>query len=433
MRIKNAPWSFGFASATILAATLFSAWTFSSAVAINAQHIGSGVSESDRIEVAPAFAEPEPAAKAAAIAEKAAAFLRAQQDQNSGGWAVNPQAPAYPAITALALTGLVMDPKVDQTQPPTDPAVVNAVKFILKHRQPDGGIYDRVLPSYNTAICLSALSRINTPEAKAAVKAGVEFLKSLQFGEGAVAYTGLGESAVAVGKDHPFYGGWGYGRHGRPDLSNTAWALDALHDCGVDSKDPAFQRALVFLSRTQMVGTINDQPYAKGSTQGGFIYSTSVNKDNVGVGQSMAPEFEETLDDGTKVSRLRAYGSMTYAGFKSYVYAQLSKDDPRVRAAVGWLSRNYTLSENPGLGQNGMYYYYITLAKALAANGQPMIDVQNPDGTTGQRDWAKDLSERFAELQQPDGSFKKLDDRWMEDNAVLVAAYSLVALRHAGR
>jgi len=423
MKNVSARWMFALVSVLII-----SAWTSADLKFANAAPVRSVVPQN-----AARLAEPEHAAKAAAISDKAAAFLRAQQDPTTGGWSVNPQAPAYPAITALALIGLAMDPTIDQTQPPTDLAIVNAVKFLMKYRQPDGGIYDRVLPSYNTAICLSALSRINTPEAKSAVKAGVEFLKGLQFGEGAVAYTGLGESAVAVTKDHPFYGGWGYGKHGRPDLSNTAWALDALHDCGVDSSDPAFQRALVFLGRTQMVGTLNDQPYAKGSTQGGFIYATSVNKDNVGVGQSMAPEFEETLDDGTKVSRLRAYGSMTYAGFKSYIYAQLAKDDPRVRAAVGWMSRNYTLSENPGLGKNGLYYYYVTFAKALAANGQPMIDVQNSDGTTVRREWAKDLTERFAELQRPDGSFEKMDERWMEDNAVLTTAYSLVALRHAGR
>ncbi len=423
MKNVSARWMLALVSVLII-----SAWTSADLKFANAAPVRSVVPQN-----AARLAEPEHAAKAAEISDKAAAFLRAQQDPTTGGWSVNPQAPAYPAITALALIGLAMDPTIDQTQPPTDLAIVNAVKFLMKYRQPDGGIYDRVLPSYNTAICLSALSRINTPEAKSAVKAGVEFLKGLQFGEGAVAYTGLGESAVAVTKDHPFYGGWGYGKHGRPDLSNTAWALDALHDCGVDSSDPAFQRALVFLGRTQMVGTLNDQPYAKGSTQGGFIYATSVNKENVGVGQSMAPEFEETLDDGTKVSRLRAYGSMTYAGFKSYIYAQLAKDDPRVRAAVGWMSRNYTLSENPGLGKNGLYYYYVTFAKALAANGQPMIDVQNSDGTTVRREWAKDLTERFAELQRPDGSFEKMDERWMEDNAVLTTAYSLVALRHAGR
>lgn len=409
-------------------APIFFGWTFAGPTIAHAAPAGLVVPENSARPH-----EPEHPAKASVITDKAAGYLRAQQDEATGGWSVNPQAPAFPAITALVLTGLMMDPKVDQTLPPTDPVVVSAVKFILKYQQPDGGIYDRVLPSYNTAICLSALSRINTPEAKAAVKAGIDFLKSLQYGEGAVAYTGLGESAVEVTKEHPFYGGWGYGKNGRPDLSNTGWALDALHDCGVDASDPAFKRALVFLGRTQMLGTVNDQPFAKGSTQGGFIYSTSVNKDNIGVGQSMAAEIEETLDDGTRVSRLRAYGSMTYAGFKSYVYAQLSKDDPRVRAAVGWMSRNYTLSENPGLGRNGLYYYYVTFAKALEANGQPMFDVQNPDGTFVQRDWAKDLTERLAELQLPDGSFEKVDPRWMEDNAVLTTAYSLVALRHAGR
>ena len=84
-------------------------------------------------------------------------------------------------------------------------------------------------------------------------------------------------------------------------------------------------------------------------------------------GQSQAGSIEETLDDGTKVSRLRAYGSMTYAGFKSYLYADLKPDDPRVSAAYDWIRANYTLDENPGMGGNGLYYYYHTFAKALDA------------------------------------------------------------------
>jgi hypothetical protein len=34
-------------------------------------------------------------------------------------------------------------------------------------------------------------------------------------------------------------------------------------------------------------------------------------------------------------------------------------------------------------------------------------------------------------LQEPDGSFKSVDDRWMENDPVLITAYSLIALGEA--
>ena len=250
----------------------------------------------------------------------------------------------------------------------------------------------------------------------------------------------LGETARPVERSHAFYGGVGYGRHGRPDLSNTGFFLEALHASGVPADDPAFQRALVFLQRTQMVErrdgmVINDMPYAKGSRQGGFIYATSVDKDGVGKGQSQSTlgPIEETLDDGTKVSRLRAYGSMTYTGFKSYIYAGLKKDDPRVQAAMDWIARNYTLTENPGAGEDGLYYYYVIFARAMQAHGEPTIRTVGPDGGTVERRWAKDLVAQLATLQEPDGSFRPMKDgaRWMEDNKVLITAYALIALEAA--
>jgi squalene-hopene/tetraprenyl-beta-curcumene cyclase len=193
---------------------------------------------------------------------------------------------------------------------------------------------------------------------------------------------------------------------------------------------------VVFLQRTQMLDSANDQPYADGSKQGGFIYSTSLNSASAGSGQSQsAATIEETLDDGTKVSRLRAYGSMTYAGFKSYVYAQLPRDDIRVLAAYDWIRQNYTLDENPGVGTDGLYYYFLTFARALDAWGSPTIDVIPSDGTRtiDRRDWANDLIDRLAELQNEDGSFRSVDDRWMESDPVLITAYSLIALQHAAR
>ncbi|MFM9995835.1 MAG: hypothetical protein ACKVU4_08545 [Phycisphaerales bacterium] len=388
----------------------------------------------------PALAiDAEHQAKAAAMIDKAQAWLRTQQDAKTGGWAIPPEGPVYPAITGLILNGMLLDPAAD---PVKDPAIARGVAFILSYRQSDGGIYDRVLPGYNTSISLSALARVNTPEAKAAIKPAQEFLRSLQFGEGAAVDGQFAKETGRVEKDHPFYGGVGYGRHGRPDLSNLQFFLQALQDSGVESTDPAVQRAVVFIQRLQMYDAVNDQPYADGSRQGGFIYATAETGEKGSGGQSQAGAMvEETLDDGTKVSRLRAYGSMTYAGFKSYVYAQLPKDDVRVTAAYDWIRRNYTVQENPGAGTDGMYYYFVTFARALDAWGAPTIDTlpqdrAAPEGKPGSvetRDWANDLIDRLAELQNEDGSFKSVDDRWMENNPTLITAYSLIALRHAAR
>ncbi len=477
-----------------------------------------------------------PTRSASEQAAKAIAYLRSVQDEKTGGWAIPPQGPTFPAITALVLSGMLMEPGVTID----DPSVKRAVEFILSKQQEDGGIYDQLLPSYNTAISISALAKLpRTPELQERIDKAVAFLKTLQYGEGAQVRDGFAENAAIVDRSHPFYGGWGYGRHGRPDLSNSGWAVEAMKDAGVDPSDPAFQRALVFIQRTQMTGAgvdgkpINDMPYAAESTQGGFIYATSVNRDTIGSGQSQAGEYVESMSGGPGVigtvrlgkgpdgkqivltsnelerriqlylkqstdpavhdqagnfmvvlgpsgdgmsassftvhfaitepekvrtilwdtlsqelenaaavqvrpvdhwqgvSRLRAYGSMTYSGFKSLLYAGLKKGDPRVDAALGWIQQNYTVEENPGLGTDGMYYYYVVFARALHALGQPTLEVTSEDGEKSPRNWGHDLAARLSTLQNDDGSFRSVDDRWMEDNPVLITAYSLVALQHA--
>lgn len=387
--------------------------------------------------------------KAKVMIDHAVDFLRSQQDAQTGGWAVNPSGPNYPGITGLVVTGMLLDPSIDAN----DESVRRGVEFMLRYRQPDGGIYDKVLPSYNTSLCLSALALVHRQSAAAAIQPAQEFLKGLQWSEGANLTDATPEAPTEITKDHPFYGGWGYGKHGRPDMSNTSFALQALHDSGLSSDDPAFQRALTFLNRCQMIDDVNDMPYADGTNQGGFIYATSLNSDNIGSGETK-PEGDaqfvvESLDDGTDVSRMRAYGSMTYSGFKSLIFADIDRDDPRMRSAYEWMRRNYTLEENPQMGDEGLYYYFLSLARALDAFGGAEFTPLVPAGTgtividdgaaTGAgsyvegetRDWQNDLVVRLAELQNPDGSFRSVHDRWMENNPVLITAYALIALQHA--
>jgi len=357
-------------------------------------------------------------AKGRAVVDRAVEFLRTNQGE-TGGWSHNPQGPNFPAISGLVVNSMLLDPRIDAT----DDTVKQGLEYILSFAKDDGSIHDGMLPTYNTAICVSALSRARTHQADSALASGISFLRTVQYhndNTGGIEAPSFNEP---VSEGHPYFGGVGYGKHGRPDMSNMSFFLQAMHDADVSTEDPAFKRALVFLSRVQMNDDTNDMPYADSSSQGGFIYATVPNAESIDgrAGQSMAGTIEEK-NDGGSITRLRSYGSMTYAGFKSLVYADLSPDDPRILAAWDWIESNYSLDENPGMGDQGYYYFICVLAKALDAYG---VD------TVGGRDWRVDLVDTLEALQQGDGSFAVKHERWMENNPDLITAFALTALQYA--
>jgi squalene-hopene/tetraprenyl-beta-curcumene cyclase len=300
---------------------------------------------------------------------------------------------------------------------------------LLSFQVDDGGIYRDLLANYNTAIAVSALAAANHEPFRPQIERAVAYLRGLQWTEHTRPEHDDPTKGQQVVKDKndPFFGGWGYGGRsrgaGRPDLSNVQMTLDALRDAGIPPTDPAYQNALVFISRLQNNSETNDQPWA--GNDGGFVYGPAADRR----GESFAGEY--TTPDGDR--RLRSYGSMTYAGLKSFIYAGLSKDDPRVQAAWNWITRNWTLDENPGMraagpenAQHGLYYYFHTLARALNEYDEPIITT--PDGR--QIDWRVELIQQAAKLQQPDGSWKG-DARWMESNPILVTSYVVQALQEA--
>ncbi len=335
------------------------------------------------------------------IAQGAAYLLNAQQAD--GGWG----AQAGPGVASLVVKALAQAPTVG----PRHPAVQRGVAFVLRARRDDGGIYsaEGLLKNYETSVALSMLAAVRDPAHDAIAAQARQFLIDNQWDEG--------EGKTPA---DPFYGGAGYGRHKRPDLSNTQMMLEALRDSGLPPDDPAYRRALVFIQRCQMLGETNDRPFAQGSTQGGFIYSP------VGAGESKA----ETIDVNGR-TELRCYGSMTYAGFKSLLYAGLTRDDPRVRAALDWIRRHWTLECNPNMpaarSREGLYYYYHVFARALAAWGEPILR----DAAGRDHDWRQELVDRLAQTQRDDGSWVNEADRWMEGLPALTTAYALLALQAA--
>ena len=328
-------------------------------------------------------------------------FLRSTQ-LGDGGWAGLDG--SDPAITALVVKCFAQH----RDYGPTDPLVERAFEMILRHVQPDGGIYvpDVGLRNYYTSVAVMALCRSSAPKARDAVRGAQMFLTKLQWDEN-----------EDYDRSKLFYGGAGYGRHKRPDLSNTQLMLEALHQSGLSPEHPVYKKALVFVSRCQMLARTNDQPFARFG-DGGFIYSPANG------GESKAGT--ETVDGHT---RLRSYGSMTYAGFKSLLYAGLSRADPRVSAAREWISRHYNLDANPNMpekqSRQGLYYCYYVMARALDASGDEVVT--SPGGA--EHHWRSDLCRKLIALQRSDGSWVNTEDRWYESNPDLVTAYAVLSLQ----
>lgn len=301
------------------------------------------------------------------------------------------------SATALMRSGLSAD----------DPAVAKALKVIEGAVRSDGGIYaeNSRLKMYETCVavlCLTEASKSHRDKYKGVLSNASKFLRGEQFDEA--------DGKSPADED---YGGAGYGGKSRPDLSNTAFLIDALKSVEDKENETAIAKALAFVSRCQnLESPHNTNAEAAKINDGGFYYTVSSG------GASAAGE---TADGG-----LRSYGSMTYAGLKSMVYAGLKPDDVRVKAATEWIRKHYTVQENPGLGDAGLYYYYHLFARALDASG--MNTFADKEGV--QHAWRAELGNHLASLQSADGSWTNKNSKWMESDPNLSTAFALLALSY---
>ncbi len=336
------------------------------------------------------------AAALKAARQKAAAFLKTSQSED-GSWT----SAEAPGVTGLVTFGLLAG-----GVPADDPTVAKALKHIETFVQPNGGIYfpKSNHASYETAISVMVFAAANQGGKYDALLAKADkYLRGLQWDE-----------TEKTDKSDVKYGGTGYGRNNdRPDLSNTVFFLEALQASGAKKDDPAVQKALIFLSRCQNLETENNTtPFASKINDGGFYYTPAAG------GTSQAGN---NPDGG-----LRSYGSMTYAGLKSMIFAGVTPDDQRVQAATTWIKKFYTVTENPGLGQQGVYYYFQMFAKALSTMNVDQLE----DAAGKKHDWRKELAEHVFSVQQPNGSWVNTNARWMEGDPNLSTAYALMALKY---
>ncbi|MBO61848.1 MAG: cycloartenol synthase [Verrucomicrobiales bacterium] len=332
-------------------------------------------------------------------------------NQDATGWWSDPD---LPALTGLALVALKMA-KAKDLDRKYESERMRAYDYLTSLVKPDGTIHAGRLINYNTACSLMAFSVIENDRYQSIIRKARASIANSQID--------LGEKGKL---DKPHDGGVGYNsKYDHSDMNNTLMAVEAMRmsEMALRGSEKSANRPVVdldwkalehFLASCQNLPERSNNPNLSKNIQdrGGFIYHP---------GESKAGE---VVDEKSKRVALRSYGSISYAGMMSFAYARIGKDDERVKAVMAWLGDNYTLEENPGMGQEGLYYYFHLMAKSLSAQGVDKLKVA--DGRLV--NWKRDLAKRLVSLQNPDGSWKNSNKRWMEGDPILTTSYVLVAL-----
>lgn len=331
----------------------------------------------------PAFRD-ETRQKLLASLYRGAEFVRKAQKPD-GTWENHPGVTAMVAAALLRQTGVPVAKSLETTGKTLD--------YLKSLAKPDGGIYEKMIPHYITAVSVQALAAGGRAGDKATIEKARAYLAEHLLDEG-----------EGIAKSDKFYGGMGYGGTsdgGIADIISLEYGLRAMKEADLPANDPAWEKAIAFLQRTQNHKETNDQAWA--ANDGGFTYY---------------PGYSQV--EGTTQS----YGSGTYAGLMSYAWANLQKNDRRVQNALTWIAANYTVEENPGIGTKALYYYYMVFAKALQAMGDPIV----VDAKGVAHNWREDLGQKLLSLQRADGSWVNANPAEMQGNPVLVTSFTMMAI-----
>ena len=332
-----------------------------------------------------------------AAMDKGFAYLRQTQSAD-GYWSDR----RFPGLSALALWAMAV-----AKNPANAESAEKAERYIVSCAQPDGGLYVPIpgrrgggLGNYNTCLCLTALHAAGGKARNVNVLlAARAYVASTQ-----IEVEGLHEGGFGYDKSSP---------RAYTDLNNTLYALDAMRlTQDVEELRPAGQKR-VDIDWDAAKKYVLSMQQQEGDAAGGFLYNREVPR---GLTKEDAQK--------AKMSTLRTHGSMTYAGLLAMLHCKLSREDPRVRSTYDWLGRHWTLEENPGQGNQGLYFYYDILARALSAAGVEKL--QLADGSAV--DWREALAKELVKRQTADGSWVNASNRFWEGDPALSTSYALLTL-----
>lgn len=356
-------------------------------------------------------------AQATSEADKAikdgAKWLAAQQKE-SGAFSQE----QFPGLTGLALWALISTG--DEAYKPN---IDKAVEFLKTKVQPDGGIYSAVpgrkgggLGTYNTAICLTALAETKRADLTEIILNARTYLAGSQ-----------------ISGDETYNGGFGYDKAAPrtyADLMNTHFVMEAMRRSqSYEDMRPAGQAKadINWSAALEFAESLHNDENA-GDSAGGFAYSPADAKAGMEKADGKKPAATEAKPSKEKIV-MRSYGSITYAGLLALVYCELEPTDPRVRSTLDWASRHWTLEENPGVGDQGLYFFYNVIGRSLTAAGIKEIPVAGEEGKT--INWSDELINKVDSLQKEKGNWVNKNGRFWENDPVLSTSYSILSLTFA--
>lgn len=281
-------------------------------------------------------------------------------------------------------------------------------------------------PAYVSALCLEALARDQSLDARSQRTAWRDLIASLQLDE-----------SNGWSSHEARYGGWGYAQDrpikpegdlpfsplSEPNLSATVFALEGLviADALCESSAPARERALQFVMRCQNWNDAAPDCDAR-FFDGGFHFMP---------GDEVRNKPGVAGIDSAGQTRFVSYGSATSDGLRGLLLCGLKPDHPRVVSARNWLIRHFADGAHPGaypddrksLQPSLDFYYAASVTRALRSV-KVSIDPRGPAGN-----WAVTLSDRLLTLQREDGSWSNPAVDVREDDPLIATPLVLIALQ----
>jgi squalene-hopene/tetraprenyl-beta-curcumene cyclase len=345
------------------------------------------------------------------------------QQQETGAWLQGPAGKAVPspAYTGLMIAALGNAPASLKSR--YKAATDKGVAYLISRTNADGSVGEgptgAFIKTYATGIALMGYASVErTDKVANAIRGAQAYLKQNQLKEG---------------KDA---GGVGYGDD-KPDgskttianLSTTGFSAEGMHVSGLPQDDEFWKLVVKYVRKCQNNSETNNDPEfvaelkAKGlvvGNDGSLYYSTVADPKAQKAGTKKVADKES----------IAGYGSMTYDGIKTYIYAGLKKDSPEVKSAIDWVRKNYSVELHPGFPFDaaqrqhlrGLYHYYLVMSRALEAYGENPFETF--DGK--KHDWAREIAEQLVESVKEDKMWKNDNPAWFEGDPLLVTSYVLV-------
>jgi hypothetical protein len=309
---------------------------------------------------------------------RGAHFLRTSQ-QEDGGWT------EHAGVTAMCIWALERAGTLPDAQ--WHPARDKAREYVLRHHK-DGLFRHSAADDtliYSTSACLVALRLLAHPDDQLLADKAREQLMHKQ------ALLWAGATPASYGSANVF-----------PYLTNAHWAMEAVRAQEVSERSPDqrkfWGRAVEFLGRCQALHLPENH-----DDYGCFSYS---------------PTFSNSNGDPW------ALGSFTAAGIKCLLYAGVESDDPRIKAALAWLERHFSVTKNPNAGDAGYlnYIYMLATLMTLLEGDAALAPYPKLQG------WRQAVAEALLNKQRGGGEWQNPNRMWREQDPKLCTAYALIAM-----